>query len=211
MVYGEWPDQTQNMKPFFTATYHEADIEPLLPRSLDREVRLVFVGVLMPWKQPLLAVQAAHTLINQGINVKLDMMGEGAERGVLEAYISEHGLQKNIRLLGNVDADTVKAKLQNGHFLIFISKSEGWPKVVAESMFWGCVPITTRVSCVPYMLDEGSRGVLIDPTVDAAVDAVENYLNDPDLYQQHSKVAAEWSRQFTLEKFENEIVKLLRS
>jgi hypothetical protein len=29
-------------------------------------------------------------------------------------------------------------------------------------MFWGCVPIVTSVSCIPFMLDYGKRGVLLD-------------------------------------------------
>jgi hypothetical protein len=39
------------------------------------------------------------------------------------------------------------------------SDSEGWPKI-AEGMFWGCVPIATAVSCVPYMLDYGKEDLL---------------------------------------------------
>jgi glycosyltransferase involved in cell wall biosynthesis len=210
LVYGEWPNKTQNIKPFFTATYHAADIQPLKTRSFSDGIKLVFVGSLTKGKQPLLAVQAAEALMKKGHAVSLDLLGEGAERNALETYTSENKLHQNIRLLGNVSADTVKEKLQQSHFLIFISKSEGWPKVVAESMFWGCVPITTRVSCVPYMLDEGKRGALIEPTVDSAVKAVESYLNHPEIYQQHSRAASEWSRQFTLEKFETEIVKLLQ-
>ena len=210
MVYGEWLNQTRNIKPFFTATYHESDIQPLKNRSFDGEIKLVYVGALTLGKQPLLAVQTAEVLLKMGHAVTLDLMGEGRERAALETYIEEHGLGESIQLLGNVDTETVKVKLQESHFLIFISQSEGWPKAVAESMFWGCVPITTRVSCVPYMLDEGNRGALIEESVDTAVKAVEHYLNFPEIYQQHSRAASEWSRQFTLEKFETEIVRLLQ-
>jgi hypothetical protein len=31
-------------------------------------------------------------------------------------------------------------------------------KAIAEGMFWGCIPVGTAVSCVPFMLDEGKRG-----------------------------------------------------
>jgi hypothetical protein len=40
------------------------------------------------------------------------------------------------------------------------SNSEGWPKAIAEGMFWGCVQLQTAVSCVPYMLDYGKEGLL---------------------------------------------------
>jgi glycosyltransferase involved in cell wall biosynthesis len=210
LVYGEWPDRTRNVLPFFTATYHEAEIEPLETRILEGEIRLVFVGGLTAGKRPLLAVQAAEALLQKGHRVSLELLGEGAERQRLENYIEEHGLRKQVRLLGNVDAEKVKKKLQGGHFLIFVSKSEGWPKAVAEAMFWGCLPITTAVSCVPYMLDFGKRGTLIAPEMTAAVQAVEAYMENPQEYSQQVVAAAEWSRQFTLEKFEEAIKGVLR-
>ena len=43
--------------------------------------------------------------------------------------------------------------------------SEGWPKVIAEGMFWGCLPIATRVSCVPNMLNNGKRGIILELTL----------------------------------------------
>lgn len=210
LVYGEWPGQTRNIRSSFTASYREAEIEPLEARSLNGEIRLVFVGGLTPGKQPLLAVQALQLLIERGVNASLELMGEGTERDRLEVYIAEHRLGRYVRLLGNASAETVKSKLKAAHFLIFLSRSEGWPKAVAEAMFWGCVPITTCISCVPFMLGNGSRGALIEPTVEEAVSAIEWYLNNPDLYTKHANAAAEWSRQFTLEKFEGEIVTLLR-
>lgn len=209
LVYGEWPKQTGNVKPFFTATYSETEIEPLPNRSFDDEIKFVFVGGLTVGKQPLLAASTVKSLIELGIDAKLEFLGDGAEKNKLEGYIAEHQLERNIYLSGNVDRETVKAKLIEAHFLIFLSKSEGWPKAVAESMFWGCVPITSRVSCVPYMLGEGERGALIDTNLDEAVKAVNMYIENPQLFLRCSQNAAKWSRQFTLEKLENEIKKLL--
>ena len=41
-------------------------------------------------------------------------------------------------------------------------KSEGYLKAIAEGMFWGTIPIATRVSCLEYMLDKGNRGILLN-------------------------------------------------
>ena len=73
------------------------------------------------------------------MNVTLDLYGEGVERDKLERYIEEHDLNEHVILHGNQSRDTVKEAYKKAHFLVFISKSEGWPKVVAESMFWKCV------------------------------------------------------------------------
>ena len=156
-----------------------------------------------------MSVQSAEKLYNEGLNVQLDLFGEGLERPTLEAYIAEHNLGDFVTLHGNQSADVVKSYYQKADFLIFISKSEGWPKVVAEAMFWGCLPITSDVSCVNYMIGNGSRGKITEANVDDIVDKVKYYIHNPDLFYKSRQRAVAWSRQFTLERFEEEVGKLL--
>ncbi len=211
LIYGEWPDRNRNILPFFTASYTKTEKEALPEKSLLNPMRLIFAGSLSPHKRPMLAAQIAKHLSAAGHKLSMTFLGEGPERKNLEQYIKDYKLEAFVQLLGNVDAERVKSELKKAHFLIFLSKSEGWPKAVAEAMFWGCVPITTSVSCVPYMLGDGRSGALVDPDVDSAVEAIESYLAEPDKYNKHRKAAAEWSQQFTLERFEREIAKLLQT
>jgi len=90
-----------------------------------------------------------------------------------------------------------------------LSDSEGWPKVVAESMFFGCLPITTPVSCVPEMLNYGERGDLIEKNVNQVLEVVNFYQKNPKVYERKSNMARIWSNKYTLELFESEIYKLL--
>jgi glycosyltransferase involved in cell wall biosynthesis len=112
-------------------------------------------------------------------------------------------------LKGNQSKETVLKAYQSSHFLILPSKSEGWPKVVTEAMFWGCVPIVSQVSCVPYMLGYGERGIQLKEQLEADISKVMNVLNDELLYQKMALEGSNWSRQFTTDKFEEEIKKLL--
>ena len=212
LAYGQWPGESENVHPFFTASYSENEKEKLVPRSIgnDQVINLVFVGGLVSGKNPLLAAQVALKLLQNNRNIQLEFYGEGSERLAISTFIKNHNLEQRVFLRGNVPADTVKRKLQRAHFLIFISQSEGWPKVVAEAMFWGCLPVTTRVSCVPQMLGDGSRGNLVSLEIDEVVKSIESDLDHPETYFQKTQAAADWSRQFTLEKFEKEIGQLLK-
>lgn len=211
LVYGEWPNESKNIRPFFTASYSEREKEDLEIKNLDpaKEIRLIFVGGLNSGKQPMISAQVALELTKLGKKVRLDFYGEGPERTALEAFSQENSLQNSIFLHGNVPAEVVKTAFQKAHFLIFISQSEGWPKVVAEAMFWGCLPITTAVSCVPQMLGFGERGDLVTGKIDEIIDSISKYFDDSDLYSQKVEAAIKWSRQFTLEKFEQEIQSVL--
>lgn len=259
LVYGEWPDQSRNIKPFFTASYSEKEINdnyrypelvsgsheinhnqhldasltssdegkeqqvatsPTIieladkfskrtPRNDDVPISFIFVGALTKGKQPLLSVAVIKKLKEKGHQVRLNIYGEGPERVALEQYLAENDLSNEVILHGNCDREILKTAYQSAHFLLFISQSEGWPKVVAEAMFWGCLPVTSKVSCIPYMLANGERGALVNPNTDEIVTVIENYLQHPATYNQQATKALAWSRQFTMEKFEEEIGKLL--
>ena len=281
LVYGEWPNQSKNIVPFFTASYSKKELEetqhhtepgspagrlvsesqeinhnPQIATSLtpdndgmeqqvatsltphndgmERQVatsptiiglsdklskraprndgdliKFLFVGALTKGKQPLLSVAVIQKLKENGHQVQLNIYGEGPERLALEQYIAANELENIVILHGNCDKETVKKAYQSAHFLLFISQSEGWPKAVAEAMFWGCLPVTGKVSCIPYMLANGERGALVNANADEIVRVVENYLQHPEIYNLQAMKGMEWSRRFTMEKFEEEIAKLL--
>ena len=222
LVYGEWPNQTKNIIPFFTASYSEEEINDhyhhaelnseraVTERNRNEiEVNFIFVGALTKGKQPLLSIAVIQKLKENGHQVQLNIFGEGPERSIIEKYVSEYKLVHEVILHGNCDKETIKKAYQTAHFLLFISQSEGWPKVVAEAMFWGCLPITSKVSCIPFMLANGERGALVNTNADEIVAVIEKYLQHPETYIQQSTKAKEWSRQFTLEKFKKEIGKLI--
>ena len=223
LVYGEWPNQSKNIVPFFTASYSEIEKEGMTVKEFYKSfsnsttlnqtnndlIKLLFVGSLASGKQPLLSVQVVQQLKLKGYHVQLDIYGEGIERATIENYLKKYGLENVIVLHGNVNKETIKKAYQQAHFLLFISKSEGWPKVVAEAMFWACLPITSNVSCIPFMLDNGNRGAIVSSDIKEISRAIEEYLKDEQKYKDQTNKAMVWSRIFTLEKFEEEIKKFL--
>ncbi len=209
LVYGNWPHQSKNILPFFTASYHESEIVEIPSKNFNGHINLIFVGGFTEGKQPLISVMAAHELLKKAYPVRLHMYGDGVMKPKVEAYVKQYNLEDYVILHGNVPKTVVKSAFQKSHFLIFISKSEGWPKVVAEAMFWECLPISSKVSCVLDMLGNNTRGKVVNSSVDEIVFVVENYLNNFDFYQEHVYNAKEWSRTYTLEKFEREIKNMI--
>ena len=210
LVYGEWKNQSENIKPFFTATYHEKEKKAVAARPLDTVIKLIYIGHLGVNKRPMLCAEVTKLLIDNNHQVQLDMFGEGPEMENLKSFIKLHALQKSITLHGNQNSDIVKKSISEANFLILASKSEGWPKVIAESMFWGCVPLTTDVSCVNYMIGYGERGAIVETNALSVVEKINSYLDDPKKYKETSEKAFQWSQQYTLESFENAIKELLK-
>lgn len=210
LVYGEWNGSSKNIKSFFTASYSEKDKIEVTQKILTGKIKFLFVGTLSIGKRPLYAVQLIEKLKKLNYDVQLSMFGEGNERNKLEKYINEHNLNDFIFLKGNQNQEEIKSAYQENHFVVLSSKSEGWPKVIAEGMFWGCLPISSRVSCVPSMLDNGNRGLLLDMNLEKDIQQIVLQLNDNVSYIDKVAKAMQWSRYFTLDLFENEIKILLK-
>jgi glycosyltransferase involved in cell wall biosynthesis len=210
LVYGKWPGQSKNVKPFFTATYAENKIEAGGERTYSGEFKCMFVGNLAKGKQPLYAIRLIERLNTEGIPCRLDLFGEGAERQQLETYINDHHLQDLVSLHGNETAEVVELAYKQSDLLLLPSRSEGWPKVVAEAMFWGVIPVVTRISCVQWMLEEGKRGILLEGQLDKDIVLLKTQLTDTESLSTMSRKAQTWSQQYTLDRFESEIVNLLK-
>lgn len=185
LVYGEWVGQSKNVVPFFTASFLEKETSEVRKKPFSGAFTFLFVGNLVEGKRPLEAVKLVQELnetVVQGpdqmransMRVQLEFFGEGPERQKLEKYVKDHKLEELVFFQGSRPLEELKKAYQKAHFVILPSKSEGWPKAIAEGMFFGCIPIATPVSCVPWMLgfppapeggaknySFGKRGILI--------------------------------------------------
>jgi glycosyltransferase involved in cell wall biosynthesis len=168
--------------------------------------------------------------MSKGVPVKLEYYGDGSLKKKIQAYIETKNLEPFVCLIGNQKQEVIKDAYKNSHFLVLASKSEGWPKAVAEAMFFGCIPVATSVSCVPWMLDYGKRGILLSDGekrekriekrgveegtnekewMEESVDKIIELIGDPEEMKRKSLAAQEWSQEYTLENFEEAIKEVL--
>ena len=208
LVYGNWSDMTKNINPFFAATFHESEKKNVPERDYSSDLKFVFSGGLVAGKRPLFAIRVIERLLSRGIRCSLDVFGDGPLRVVIETYIAQNKLNQSIILHGNQDKEILKVAVKDSHFVVLPSKSEGWPKALAEGMFYGCIPISTKISCVPWMLDNGKRGVLIEAQLEDAVNEIQRVITNENL-KEMSKAAKLWSQEYTVEKQVSEIDKIL--
>lgn len=205
LVYGEWKNQSKNVIPFISATYYDNEKVPFKTRNYNAELQFVFAGALVHGKRPLLTIKIIEELNKKGINAKLHLFGEGIMRNKLEAYIQDNELNDIIILYGNQEKKVIRETLKIAHFSILPSKSEGWPKAIAEGMFFGAIPISTKISCLEWMLNYGKRGILIEPDLYKAVQEIEKHLEQKQQLNAIAENALNWSQQYTLDTLEEAI------
>lgn len=210
LVYGVWDGQTKNIVPFHTASFSESEKISSF-KEIITPYKFLFVGTLNEGKRPFFTIKLIENLLQKRIPVFLEMYGNGEMKQELGDYIAVNNLDPFIKLMGNQNLKIVKEAYCNSHFLILASKSEGWPKAIAEAMYFGCIPIATNISCVDWMLNFGKRGIIIEPDVDCATRKIEDKLSDISNLQEMSQDAMEWSQQYTLEYFDESLKSLIEA
>lgn len=133
------------------------------------------VAVLRPEKALDVLLRAAARVRARFPDLRVLIVGDGAERTRLEALVEELGVDDAVLLPGfRRDIPRVLATLDAA---VFSSTSEGSPLAIMEAMASGRPIVATRVGGVPDLVDDGVEGLLVQPgDAGALADAVVRVL-----------------------------------
>jgi glycosyltransferase involved in cell wall biosynthesis len=136
------------------------------------------VGGLRREKRFDLLIRAVARLRDEGIDVEAVILGEGSERGSLEALVGELGLADRVSLPGY--RDDVPALLGGLDVAVLCSEREGSPLSVMEYMEAGRPIVASAVGGVPDLIEDGVEGRLVPPgSPEALANAIGEILADP--------------------------------
>jgi len=125
-------------------------------------------------------LRAAAMIAAQFPDVDFLVVGEGEERGALEALAGRLGLGTRVVFTGL--RHDVAQLLAAADVLALTSTYEGFPNVLLEGMAAGAVPVATSVGGCRELVTNGETGLLAPPRAPAAVAAaVARVLGDPAL------------------------------
>jgi len=105
-------------------------------------------------------IRAVHAVIQKGIDARLVIVGEGAERTNLERLAGFLGIAERVSLPG-WQAD-VRGYFEAMDVFALSSLREGLPNVVLEAMALEVPVVATRVNGVPRLVQDGRNGLLVD-------------------------------------------------
>ena len=134
-----------------------AGVHPVRPGPL----RIVSVARLQEPKDLTSLVVAAATLKRTGIDVRVEIVGEGPDRPLIEAVVAEHGARRFVHLLGH--RDDVPELLQGADVFVLSSRWEGLPYSILEAMATGLPVVASAVGGVPELVADGVTGHLVRP------------------------------------------------
>jgi glycosyltransferase involved in cell wall biosynthesis len=122
--------------------------------------KIIFVGRLIECKGIPFLLKSFEQIINNNINAKLFLVGDGEEENKLKKYISELNIKQHVVFLGY--RSNPQSFIRNADLLVFPSSEEGFGRVLLEAMDVGTPVIGTRIGGIPEIIEHGVNGFLVD-------------------------------------------------
>lgn len=214
----EEPHLVPMFSPAVTALEWEREAEPMAAKLSALEaagsaltpLRLVSVGALTPNKNHGVVLRAVAGLRQAGMEVELDVAGDGPLRGELAGRCHALGLDGAVRFHGDCDGDTLWGLYRAAHLNVLVSRTEGYPKVVLEGMVAGAVPVLSDFPLARSLVGDGQRGVVVHGGgAEALAASWRRLASDPAGLAAMARAGRQYSRSRTLEAFEASLRDLL--
>ncbi|MFQ5768585.1 MAG: glycosyltransferase, partial [Acidobacteriota bacterium] len=125
------------------------------------------VGRLVEKKGFVGLMEACSLLKDRGVLFRCRIIGEGPERGRLEALISRRQLEPFCRLEGARTQEVVHRSLMEATVLaapcvtLSSGDKDGLPTVILEAMAQGTPVVSTPVAAIPEIVEDHRTGLLV--------------------------------------------------
>jgi glycosyltransferase involved in cell wall biosynthesis len=134
-----------------------------------RPRRVLSVGRLDPIKGFEDLIKACAILRGRAVDFDCHIVGDGPLEGRLRALIESHGLQDQVKLIGACPQAQVLEQLYAASVFVLASvvaadgNRDGIPVALMEAMACGAPVVSTRVSGIPELVEDGVCGLLAEP------------------------------------------------
>jgi colanic acid/amylovoran biosynthesis glycosyltransferase len=141
---------------------------------------ILFIGRLVPEKGHAVLLEAAALLAKRGHKFNVTLAGDGPERPTLERFAEQLGLASQVSFSGAVGQEEIHAMYSEASIFCLPSFAEGLPVVLMEAMAMELPVVSTWITGVPELVEDGRTGLLVAPgRADELADALERLLSDP--------------------------------
>jgi glycosyltransferase involved in cell wall biosynthesis len=148
----------------FFSPQRAADPSPLARPSIsipDNAIVFGSVGRLAPEKSLDLLVHAVGTIVSQGRNAYLVIVGDGDQRAPLQRLADAAGISERVRILGS-QCDVRPALAMMDVFVLPSSSVETFSNAALEAMAFELPVILSNIGGAAEMLEPGKSGLLFE-------------------------------------------------
>jgi len=164
-------------------------------------LRIACVGTLHEVKGQRFLLDACRRLVERGVELRCDFVGDGPDRARLESAARAGGISERVRFLGALQREAVAACLREADVAVVPSvptrdgRREGIPVALMEAAASGKPVVASRLSGIPEAIEDGAEGLLVPPgDSEALAAALATLAADPELRRRLGAAARERMR-----------------
>ena len=158
---------------------------------------ILAVGRLVEKKGFYQLIEACARLQQAGVRFRCLIVGEhGPAHAQIVRLIEAGDLAEVVELRGAVPQDQLREIYRGAHAFALPCQvmedgdRDGFPNVLAEAMAMGVPVVSTRISGIPEMIDDGVHGLLVEPrNASALAAALQRVLSDSQLHRHLAQAA----------------------
>ncbi|MFH4964319.1 glycosyltransferase [Gaetbulibacter sp. M235] len=165
-INGRWPDQPNHCLTFENPCLTEDEISQgqTIMRNKDltkQAISFCFVGRLEEAKGLDLIIETFKKLSSEEkLKVKtVHIVGNGKAKQEYKNKVLDSGI--DFKFHGFLSRAAVHDIYKKSHVILLPSASEGFPKVIAEAMNYGCIPIVSDISSLGHYIKNNENGFLL--------------------------------------------------
>ena len=171
--------------------------------AAEPEFDLIYVGLLEKYKSLTLLIETIDQVRTQKENIRLLLVGDGAERQALEKQIEERNLADNVFFAGKIEFSELPRYFQQAKIFIMTSQGEGLPMAMIEAMSCGLPAIVSADADIEEVAKHNINAcVVTSPTPEHFTKAILALYSDDKLYETLRtgalKLREEKSREYSL-------------
>jgi glycosyltransferase involved in cell wall biosynthesis len=161
---------------------------------------IISIGRLSKEKGFPYLLRALHIISSKGFQLRLVILGKGAEENELRRLAKDLGVENRVEFLG-FKKNPYKYLVRSSVFIL-ASLFEGFPNVLLEALALGVPAIATDCPTGPReIITNDVNGILVRPADERALaDAIKKLLVDKDLRKKLSEAARKRAEDFGVEK-----------
>lgn len=163
-VVGLWGIPTNKIVRIYSA------LNPILVSNTKEELRTHFgfngfvvitAARLTPWKGMHTLVDVVSDFREAGIDIVLEVIGDGTERKRLEEHIQRRNAQSYIHLRGTLHKQELAERVKASDVFVLNTSYEGLSHQLIEVMDIGVPIVTTPVGGNTELISDGKEGLLV--------------------------------------------------
>ena len=134
--------------------------------------------------------------------------GDKKQKEEFLIFINKYHLEKNITYHGFVSGEEKANLFKEAHILIYPSQNDAFPLTILESLSYGVPILSTNEGSIPFIVDEKS-GIIVSNLNDLSIEldnAIDNLINKKASIYCRKR----YLKNFTLDKFENNLVEVFK-